>query len=84
MDLWDAGQRRIARENRDRLAELYTGVRDGVLAADVAVGRAKPVGTWKTPAYLPATEVQRSPESRDAALAKLGRMIPGIVRRSDS
>lgn len=39
--LWAAGQKRVAREGRERLAELYVGLRDGFIAAEVAIGRAK-------------------------------------------
>ena len=37
--LWEAGQARIGREGRERLAELYVGVRDGYVAGNVATGR---------------------------------------------
>lgn len=85
--LWDAGQQRITRESRERLTELYVGVRDGYVAGNVMVGRAK----WKSgsgsPSYVeaqPRADIQRSPAIRDMALAELGAMFPGMVRRSDS
>jgi hypothetical protein len=31
--LWWAGQKRVGREARERMTELYVGVRDGYLAA---------------------------------------------------
>lgn len=37
--LWHAGQKRVSREARDRLAELYVGVRDGYVAATVQNAR---------------------------------------------
>ena len=84
--LWDAGQERIAREGRERLAELYVGVRDGYVAGRVAGG----ASTWKgdgehVPSYARSdVPVQRSPAVRDSTLAKLGAMFPGMVRRADS
>ena len=42
--LWTAGQRRIGREGRERLAELYVGVRDGYVAGNVGLGKAKEIG----------------------------------------
>jgi hypothetical protein len=84
--LWDAGRQRVSREGRERLAELYVGVRDGYLAGNVAAGKA----TWTgggdhTPTYarvdLPTL---RSPTIRDVTLSQLGIMFPGIVKRADS
>ena len=85
--LWDAGQQRTAREGRERLTELYVGVRDGYVAGNVSVGRAKWKGGSQVPAYAEHTNrpvIQRSPAIRDEALAKLGAMYPGIVRRGES
>ena len=87
--LWDAGQQRIARESRDRLAERVVAARDAGLEVLVATGRAKPVGTWRQPSYIavksePAPQPVRSPAVRDMALAQLGLMYPGMVRRGDS
>lgn len=83
--LWDAGQQRVLREGRERLAELYVGVRDGYVAANVALKRATAKGDI-TPSYAraPEPEVQRSPAIRDAALARLGEMYPGMVVRGVS
>jgi len=84
--LWDAGQQRVTREGRERLAELYVGVRDGYLAANVAAGKV----TWKgggdhVPAYAQSdAPIQRSPAERDATLTQLSVMFPGMVRRLDS
>jgi hypothetical protein len=85
--LWDAGQQRTTREGRDRLTELYVGVRDGYVAGNVAVGRAKWKGGAGTPAYVERAQrpdIQRSPAIRDMALAQLAEAFPGIVRRGDS
>lgn len=83
--LWDAGQQRVQREARDRLAELYVGVRDGYVAGNVATGKAKWSGGEHVPAYArPDVPVLRSPEVRDRTLAKLGAMFPGIVQRGDA
>lgn len=86
--LWNAGQARQARESRDRLVELYVGVRDGYVSANVALNRAKFRGGYEVPRYVRQASadevVRRSPEIRDRALAKLGAMYPGMVRRGDS
>lgn len=86
--LWTAGQARVAREGRERLAELYVGVRDGYLAGNVAAGKAKWSGGGDhLPSYArPVSGEQplRSPAGRDATLAKLGVMFPGMVKRTDS
>jgi hypothetical protein len=84
--LWRAGQKRQAREERGRLAELFRAVRDAILDADVHTGRAKARGTWQLPPYArPAVQpALHSPAVRDATLRKLGVMFPGIVRRSDA
>jgi hypothetical protein len=85
--LWDAGQARTSRETRDRMTELYVGVRDGYVAGNVALRRARWKGGGSVPAYVaerPDARVRRSPEIRDRALAKLGAMYPGMVRRGES
>jgi hypothetical protein len=85
--LWDAGQQRVARESRERLTELYVGVRDGYVAGNVTVGRAKWKGGDGTPSYArrPAgPPVRRSPAIRDMALAQLAEAFPGMVQRGDS
>lgn len=67
------------------MTELYVAARDAALDVLVSSGQAKPVGAWKQPAYVRASQppVLRTPASRDAALAKLGAMFPGIVKRSN-
>lgn len=83
---WQAGQARIARESRDRLIELYVGARDGYLAGEVALRRAKLRGSAE-PSYVrraqAETTTRRSPAVRDRALAKLATMFPGMVSRGD-
>jgi hypothetical protein len=83
--LWDAGQERLTRENRGRLVELYTGVRDGYVAANVSLGKAKAKGDI-TPTYarIVRPAPTGTPAERDATLVRLGIMFPGIVRRADS
>lgn len=83
--LWDAGQQRLAREGRDRLAELYVGVRDASIAAEVATGRAKARGDIR-PSYVRSDDPEplRSPAARDRTLAALGAAFPGMVVRTDS
>ncbi len=81
MDLWDAGQDRIVRENRGRLVELYTGVRDGLMAADVAVGRVKTRGDI-TPSYAQPSPEQRRAEAK-RGLAQLARDLGGQVVRGE-
>ena len=84
--LWNAGQERLTRERNVRLAESFITARDASLDVLVSTGQAKPVGAWKQPPYVRAAKAQpvRSPATRDAALAKLGAMFPGIVTRLDS
>lgn len=82
--LWRAGQARVAREGRERLAERFIAGRDAALDVLVSTGQAKPRTTWRLPSYVDVPEPSRSPAVRDAALAKLGTMIPGLVRRTDS
>lgn len=86
--LWNAGQARQARESRERLVELYVGVRDGYLSGEVTLQRARFRGGYQEPRYVKRARgdegVLRSPEVRDQELAKLGAMFPGMVRRGDS
>lgn len=86
--LWNAGQARQARESRDRLVELYVGVRDGYVSGNVSLKRARFKGGHQDPPYVRRLEaadtVLRSPATRDQELAKLGAMFPGMVRRGDS
>lgn len=76
--LWEAGQARITRESRGRRAELYEAARDAVLAADIAVGRAKPRGVYRMPAYA---QPERDPEAAKAGLQRLVADSGGAVRR---
>lgn len=82
--LWDAGQQRVSRESRERMTELYVGVRDGYVAGNVSVGRAKWQGGDQVPSYVnagrpPAPVIKRSPVIRDMALAQLAEAFPGMV-----
>jgi hypothetical protein len=82
--LWNAGQRRISREGRDRLAELFVTARDAGMEVLVRSGQAKPKGTWRLPSYVQADGPQRPANptaDRDAMLAKLAGMFPDAVRR---
>jgi hypothetical protein len=84
--LWNAGQARVAREGRERLAELFVAFRDAALDVLVNTGQAKPKGTWRQPPYIHSEAPQplRSPAIRDKELARLGVMFPGMVRKADS
>ncbi len=76
--LWTAGQRRTMREGRERLAELYVGVRDGYVAGNVAVGKAKPRGDAHIPSYVrPDAEQRRAMAKR--GLGQLVRDFPSHV-----
>ena len=76
--LWEAGQARIGREGRERLAELYVGVRDGYVAGNVATGKAKAHGGAHIPSYLqPDAEARQAMAKR--GLGQLRRDFPGNV-----
>ena len=78
--LWTAGQRRTVREGRERLAELYVGVRDGYVAGNIATGKAKARGGAQVPSYLrPDPEKRRATATR--GLRQLMRDFPGSVAR---
>ena len=78
--LWTAAQRRVAREGRERLTELFVGVRDGYVAGNVAMGKAKARGSAHVPAYArPDAEQRRAMASR--GLDQLRRDFPGNVAR---
>jgi hypothetical protein len=79
--LWEAGQARVAREAKERLRERFVTTRDAILAADVAVGRAKMTRGSATPAYAQGDAPERSVASQDATIARLARMFPGAVSR---
>ena len=80
--LWKAGQQRVEREQRARMGELFVAMRDADLDVGVTTGRLKPQGTWRLPRYVRGDEPHplRSPATRDAMLAKLGVMFPGMVK----
>jgi len=65
------------------MTELFIAGRDAGLDNLVTTGQVKTRGAWKLPAYVRADAPApvRSPASRDAALAKLGAMFPGMVKR---
>jgi hypothetical protein len=76
--LWTAGQRRVGREGRERLAELYVGVRDGYVAGNVGLGKAKARGNAHLPSYVrPDVEQRQSMAKR--GLGQLLRDFPGNV-----
>jgi hypothetical protein len=78
--LWTAGQRRTLREGRERLAELYVGVRDGYVAGNVATGKAKARGGAQVPSYLrPDAEQRRTMAA--GGLRQLLADFPGQVTR---
>ena len=84
--LWDAGQQRIGRESRDRLAERFVAARDAARDTLVWSRQVKPDGAWRLPSYVrsDAPAPLRSPAERDRALLQLGLAYPGMVRRGDS
>ena len=76
--LWTAGQQRTVREGRERLAELYVGVRDGYVAGNVATGKAKARGNAHIPSYVrPDAEQRRAMAKR--GLSQLVADFPGNV-----
>lgn len=50
--LWEAAHRRLAQDSRDETARIYLGVRDGLLAEEVSIGRVTLRGAYQRPAYL--------------------------------
>jgi len=74
--LWAAGQKRVVREGRERLSELYVGMRDGYIAGEVAIGRAK--SQSGIPDYARGDPEQRDVQTR-RGLADLMRDFPGNV-----
>lgn len=74
--LWAAGQKRVGREGRERLAELYVGVRDGYVAGNVATGKAKARGSAHVPSYVRPDAEQRR---LGRGLSQLLRDFPGNV-----
>ena len=79
--LWNAGQERVTRERRERLATLYQAGRDGYIAAQIAMGRAKTKGDPR-PSYI---RTEGTPSRGDvgterATLARLAARFPGHVR----
>ena len=78
--LWSAGQERIGREIRNRLTELYVGVRDGQIAALVAIGEARASGDH-VPAYVRSeTSSRGSVASQQATLSRLAARFPNNVK----
>jgi hypothetical protein len=87
--LWHAGQQRITRESRDRLAELFVTARDAGMDVLVSSGQATPKGRWKLPSYIRGEAPRARPVAppkadREATLAKLAEMFPDAVRRAAS
>jgi hypothetical protein len=79
-DLWAAGQKRLDREQRARLSELYVGVRDGYVAGNIATGKAKPKGSFRAPSYTRDTDDSpQTVQQYRSTLARLGQMVPGLV-----
>jgi len=80
--LWQASIERVDRMQNVRLGEMFIACRDALLDAMVRTGQAKPKGSWRLPSYMrsSAPQEERTPATRDAALVKLGRLIPGLVR----
>ncbi len=76
--LWTAGQVRVGREGRERLAELYVGVRDGYVAGNVATGKAKARGDAHIPSYVRPDREQRQVMAK-RGLSQLVRDFPGNV-----
>lgn len=72
---WAAGQKRLGREARERLAELYVGVRDGYVAGLVASGQAKARGDSHVPGYAKPDPGATKPRG----LAELVADFPGAV-----
>ncbi len=82
--LWEEGQKRVGRERRERLTELYTAGVDAYVAGNVAIGVAKANGDV-TPAYVRASAPASSIEAQRATLTRLAAFFPGsVVMRSDS
>ena len=79
--LWDAGQERVGREARERLAAIFTGVRDGYLFAQVASGRSTWSGPAPRPSYLADAREAPSAAAQAMTLARLARQFPGAVVR---
>lgn len=76
--LWAAGQRRVVREERDRLAETYIAVRDAYVAGNVAIGRVKSKRNSHVPSYAqPDAETRR--RQAKLGLAQLKTDFPGHV-----
>lgn len=78
--LWEAGQRRTIYESRLRRAELFQAVRDAIIDADIATGRARPRGPRRMPSYL---ELDRDPSAPQRGLRQLLADFPLHVERSE-
>jgi hypothetical protein len=77
--LWDAAQRRLSRESRDRRAELFVAVRDAEIAAEISTGRVKPRGIYRLPSYL---EPERDADSARRGLRNLAERFGANVSRT--
>lgn len=74
--LWNAGQKRIGAEARDRLAELYLAARDGYISAQVLLRKARAKGDH-VPSYA-------RPPTPPKGLAQLMRDFPSMTSREPS
>jgi hypothetical protein len=80
--LWNAGQKRVGSERKERLTEIYVGTRDGQIAALLATGQAKARGDI-TPSYVrPEAAAPQSASAYRATLRRLGAMFPGNIREA--
>jgi hypothetical protein len=73
---FEAGQRRVQRESKQRLVEGYVAARDAYVSGNVIVGKAKAKGDH-TPKYAQVDKAKRG-------LSALMRDLPGTVSRRDS
>jgi hypothetical protein len=79
--LWAAGQKRERRDERERLAALYAGVRDGYIAGRISTGAAKASGVYRPPEYTRPEDAERAGEPPAMGLARLIADHPGRVER---
>lgn len=78
--LWRAGQERIVRERKERLADLFWAARDAAIDVGVSTRALKPERGYKRPSYVETPEPERTPATRDAMLRQLAGLFPGMVR----
>jgi hypothetical protein len=75
---FEAGQRRVQRESKQRLVEGYVAARDAYVSGNVIVGKAKAKAKGDhTPKYAQVDKAKRG-------LSALMRDLPGTVSRRDS